>query len=411
MEREQFKNALAGLLRNVAADFPGIPVDTANTIARTVAPPESGNPYANAIRTAVGGGDIKTGSSDWFSERLGLPKGEGLAYEVARMLAPNPLELLSLVKGLGPVMREITTYHGTPHTFPPTEKNPLGEFDLSKVGSGEGVQAYGHGIYVAESPEVAKAYQGNLSYRDTVKDFLKHLPEDADFEETLDAAKYMRPEQRDFLHALAKDDWLGFDYPAQAITAALREIKSYDPSPELLSALDKIKGSLYTVDLPNEYLPNLMRWDKPLSEQPEMAQKALGLINPMPNLEEHLAGKTRSQLFDFADSVDSNNSFRDILHDEPNLTADELRDMLIEAYGDEDMSLYLKGALGPLSTGQSVYERLKLEKGSPAAASRALLDANIPGIRYLDEGSRRAGEGTSNFVVFDPSILNILRRE
>jgi hypothetical protein len=46
-----------------------------------------------------------------------------------------------------------------------------------------------------------------------------------------------------------------------------------------------------------------------------------------------------------------------------------------------------------------------------AAASSALRKAGIPGIRYLDAGSRGAGEGTRNFVVFDPSILKILKRE
>lgn len=34
----------------------------------------------------------------------------------------------------------------------------------------------------------------------------------------------------------------------------------------------------------------------------------------------------------------------------------------------------------------------------------------IPGIKYLDQGSRAAGEGTSNYVVFDASTIEILRK-
>ena len=34
----------------------------------------------------------------------------------------------------------------------------------------------------------------------------------------------------------------------------------------------------------------------------------------------------------------------------------------------------------------------------------------MPGIRYLDEGSRARGKGTSNFVVFDPSEVKILEK-
>ena len=30
---------------------------------------------------------------------------------------------------------------------------------MSKIGTGEGAQAYGHGIYVAENPKVAEAYK------------------------------------------------------------------------------------------------------------------------------------------------------------------------------------------------------------------------------------------------------------
>src|SRR5512139_1797003 len=41
-------------------------------------------------------------------------------------------------------------WHGSPHKFD--------KFDSSKIGTGEGAQAYGHGLYLAESPEVATQY-------------------------------------------------------------------------------------------------------------------------------------------------------------------------------------------------------------------------------------------------------------
>jgi hypothetical protein len=43
-------------------------------------------------------------------------------------------------------------------------------------------------------------------------------------------------------------------------------------------------------------------------------------------------------------------------------------------------------------------------------ATNALQDAGIPGIRYLDQGSRSAGEGSRNFVVFDDNIIDILKK-
>ena len=47
----------------------------------------------------------------------------------------------------------ITAYHGSPHDFD--------RFDLSKIGTGEGAQAYGHGLYFAENEGVAKGYRDN----------------------------------------------------------------------------------------------------------------------------------------------------------------------------------------------------------------------------------------------------------
>jgi hypothetical protein len=39
-----------------------------------------------------------------------------------------------------------------------------------------------------------------------------------------------------------------------------------------------------------------------------------------------------------------------------------------------------------------------------------LKQAGIPGIKYLDAGSRSAGDGSRNYVVFDPKIIEIVRK-
>jgi hypothetical protein len=57
--------------------------------------------------------------------------------------------------------------------------------------------------------------------------------------------------------------------------------------------------------------------------------------------------------------------------------------------------------------------RLNVPDGErAAAASRLLQQQGIPGIRYLDGGSRSAGSGSSNYVVFpgQEGLLNILER-
>ena len=61
------------------------------------------------------------------------------------------------------LMPNIVAYHGTPHEI-------KGGFDISKVGTGEGAQSYGHGMYFAENPIVAEGYKEALSTFKTTLD-------------------------------------------------------------------------------------------------------------------------------------------------------------------------------------------------------------------------------------------------
>lgn len=61
-----------------------------------------------------------------------------------------PAEAGEAILGAGP----IRAYHGSPYDFD--------KFELSKIGTGEGAQSYGRGLYFAENPATAKAYQTQL---------------------------------------------------------------------------------------------------------------------------------------------------------------------------------------------------------------------------------------------------------
>ena len=73
----------------------------------------------------------------------GIQIGDRAAFERQMAEVPNLMGAIA--------------YHGTPHTI-------KGKFDISKVGTGEGAQAYGHGMYFAESPDVARTYATDRSY-------------------------------------------------------------------------------------------------------------------------------------------------------------------------------------------------------------------------------------------------------
>jgi hypothetical protein len=84
------------------------------------------------------------------------------------------------------------------------------------------------------------------------------------------------------------------------------------------------------------------------------------------------------------------------------------------AASDHPMMQYwaAKSKENPAYNGADLLLRLGGEKGDKAAASELLRKSGIPGIRYLDQGSRGTGSGTSNFVVFpgEENALRILER-
>ena len=112
-------------------------------------------------------------------------------------------------------------------------------------------------------------------------------------------------------------------------------------------------GNLYKVDIPDEYIPKMVQWETPLSE---MDEKLASVIKP---LQEQLKNQPNPDLFKNAKSV-----------------------------GDV---IQYSNAIG-------------LKPHIP------LQEAGYKGIRYLDEGSRSSGKGTSNFVVFDPAEVKILEQ-
>lgn len=75
-----------------------------------------------------------------------LPMGTGA-------IAGVPVKGAQTVLGAGP----IRAYHSSPYDFD--------KFDISKIGTGEGTQAYGSGLYFAENPNVAQHYRNLFERR------------------------------------------------------------------------------------------------------------------------------------------------------------------------------------------------------------------------------------------------------
>ncbi len=211
----------------------------------------------------------------------------------------------------GSLLSPLTVFHGSPHKF--------SKFDASKIGTGEGAQVYGHGIYLAENPAVAKQYAENVKDMGSIKSINDELSR---------------------LSKIMSGDEIG--YRKFKSDVGRKAAADYDELMAQRDALVKSQGSLYKADLPDEEIAKMLDWDKPLSQQPKAVQEAL------------------------------------------NKSEYALRDMAMDLYGRKD----------PLG---SDIARAALK---PQEFAKHMRELGIPGIRYLDQGSRGAGKGTSNFVVF-----------
>ena len=251
----------------------------------------------------------------------GAAKVPGFAAMVAEKLGAAIEERAPQLSALA--RRGIEAWHGSPYKFD--------QFSLDKIGTGEGAQAYGHGLYFAENPRVAKEY------------------------------KLAGPEaDRQLSVANARMSEIARELDKLSIPGAHRKYR--DPRGEVLAKEydDLVErrniGSLYRVNLdvtPDE----LLDWDKPLSQQSERIRKAL------PNLRTEMEG--------------------------------------------QPVGTTIRRAFNHPHFGGDL---VGMDAASPDALAAALSDKGVPGLRYLDGGSRGSGDGTRNYVIFDPARITILER-
>jgi hypothetical protein len=267
----------------------------------------------------------------------------------------------------------IRAYHGSPYAFD--------KWDPTKIGSGEGAQAYGYGHYFAGNEDVARGYRDKLS---------------ADRYQ-LPSGELFSPDNLQHMNVRARGRKLGTDLQG-TLDEALQLRANQSGLPGMVSLLDKdiemLRGAINAggITKPGGHMydvtlgvnpEHLLNWDAPLSTQSHVWDR----IDP--NIRRYI---------DEAAEDRGSNSFSDALD---GYTGRNLHNALI--HPDIHDALPAELPTSNWVTGDT----------SPKQHSAAYLHSlEIPGIRYLDGMSRRAGEGTSNYVMFPGTedLININRR-
>lgn len=260
------------------------------------------NVIDSMVTTTAGAALLKTGAT-------ALKVGMNLPGYIADTAGTGPLA------GSPDAQAGKIVFHGTPHDFD--------TFDSSKIGTGEGNQTYGHGLYFAEDAVTAGTYQKKLT-----------VGKNPDLSAAVQqVATFNGSKQKAYTSLMLQAD--NAQDPNTAST--LRRQASFIRS----GAVDK-SGNLMHVDIPDEVIGKMWDYDKPFSAQTPEVQKAAeqvwGQIPP-----------------------------------------------------DKASSMFLKT---PDET-----------------VSKAMHEAGMTGVKYLDQGSRNAGTGTRNLVLFDAKHAKIVKKD
>jgi hypothetical protein len=234
----------------------------------------------------------------------------------------------------------IRAYHGSPHSFD--------KFSTSQIGTGEGAQAYGHGLYFAESEDVAKGYRDDLTASRTggAQRILQKSGGD------VDAAIEAATKEVERLNSLNLTEATGASKRDSLVLLQqekLSELTNFKRSGKMS------KGSMYEVNIdatPDDFLD----YDLPLSQQSDKVRSSV-------------SGMLKSKGFD---------------------------DSQIQAIIDRDIDgQELNAMLGSFDESKGV---------------KHMTGQGIKGIRYKDGFSRGADGGSSNYVVFDDKLIDITKK-
>lgn len=384
-----------------ATTAPGGAIDLLGTVASVYNLPTEAAAEEVFSRT---GSPLAAAATSVFADPFALAGAPAVGRKVAKAATPLLREAgerfnQAYLSGEGPLgaltmaarpMR-LDVYHGSPHRFPPTPRNPLGEFDPTKIGTGEGAQAYGYGHYLAESPGVAKSYVPRSPiYEEKLLAKYNAAQEAGNYPmmEVLEDAMLHRTPQ-EILERYAGEE-AGYTAAHQKAAKEFAKWAKKNP-PEV--------GSFYKVDLPDEQIAKMLDLDKPLSEQPEIIKALKGT--------DYEIGISQKEAEKIAD-MRLRNEADDWAFETGGDPVDYINNANWEKYVDDARKE--SGRIDSNITGAKLHEMVMRDQGYrpdlfdsydyQVDASEALRGYGIPGVKYFDADSRGAKEGTRNFVVF-----------
>ena len=272
-------------------------------------------------------------------------------------------------------------WHGSPHDFD--------KFDLGAIGTGEGNQAHGWGLYFAKKKSVSRNYQKVLSKRlgtTNPKLFKVEIPDEKTM---LDEDKYFKEQNKDIINKIvsAVND-LEID-KRKALLDHYKEHPAYPVNKEY----EKILGKIQSINQDREYITD-------------------ALVNNVSKIKEKIAREAAAEYGYNFDELKADNTFEmakkligeineklSALEKEKEVEGAKEKikeDKILESIGDT----FTKTPY----TGRDVYVALSKAFGGDKGASEFLNSTGVKGITYDGYTDGRC------YVVFDDKAIKVIEK-
>jgi len=287
------------------------------------------------------------------------------------------------------VRKGIKAYHGSPHSFD--------RFSTEQIGTGEGAQAYGQGLYFAGNEDVARGYRDALTEPTRVdgkrisnmtSDYteLKLLESDFDIDK---AIKLIEREMSGF------DDSVIGKIRKKGAMESIEKLRDL----QIRDAITVDKGSMYEVNIDVEP-DELLDWDKPMAEQSALVKQAFN-FDPPP--------KPNFTAKDVTETGSANPSYKYSVGQFP--AAATIEEALSAANKPVLMHTGPTGSVAYKKYEQALSDPMSDPTGAITAAQN-LQEKGIKGIRYADAFTRHKtpDKRSMNYVIFDDRLITIAKK-
>ena len=273
-----------------------------------------------------------------------------------------------------------SAWHGSPHDFD--------TFDLGAIGTGEGNQVHGWGLYFAKDKKVSDLYRRELS-------LIHDVDKGTLFKVDVPDTKEMIDEQQS-LNILSKETKQNLNAAINALPEQEKEvfINEYTNSPLFnhyaKKEIDELGSKFEQLD--NEYLDKFLKEDLN-----KITQRNLNRLSEKYNIDLKALKENPNSIKDIKNQLDTMwfNAFKEF-----GMTKQRYRDTYWGKYKKDFSSLLNDSGIN----GRDFYLALSKALGSAKQASEHLNKYGVKGITYVGEQDGRC------YVVFDDKAIKVIEK-